>query len=93
MSEHRSFDKILAWIQNYGQGGIEDQKGAENCVICETDEFINPLRAQLHFISKGEFDEEALDRVIGVKRRLKYGSYENWAKLMIFWLNDAKKRA
>jgi len=93
MSDIKDLDKVRYWVQNYGLGDFDDKKNCENFVICETHEIISPLMTQLHLITQGDLDEDLLDRIIGKKRPGKYGSYENWAKLMLGWINDAKKRA
>lgn len=86
------FDKVQFWVTNYGFGDWDDQKAMENFVICETAEVAKPLLAQLYTISQGQYEQETLEKVVGKKRLGKYGTYENWAKLMQMWLLEAQKR-
>lgn len=79
-------------MDNYGFGDWEDKKALENFVICETSEVQRPLQAQLYTISQGQYEEEVLAKVVGKKRLAKYGTYDNWAKLMLMWLLEAQKR-
>lgn len=88
----RDFDKIRYWIQHYGQGDVEDKRGVENVVICEGDEFLRPFQTQLYAVSRGDFSEEGMDKLVGPKRKIKYTSYENWAKLMLLWLQESRKK-
>ena len=93
MNDGINLDKIRVWLQNYGAGDFDDKRNIENCVICETDEFLNPFIAQLHAVARGEIDEELLDKIIGLKRKAKFGAYDRWAQLMVLWIQEAKKKA
>ncbi|MBX7137927.1 MAG: hypothetical protein K1X83_08090 [Oligoflexia bacterium] len=90
---YRDFDKIRFWVQTYALGDVDDQRSIENFIICESDEMVRPLQSQLYMVAKGGFDEEWMDKQVGLKRKVKYGSWENWARLMLQWIYEAKKRA
>lgn len=78
--------KVKYWVDNYGKAGLPDQRALEEFVICETREFIMPLQGQLLQISQGRVDEDLLRQILGGNRKAIYGSYEEWAKLMLLWL-------
>ncbi len=89
----QNFDKIRFWIQNYCQGDMDDKRNLENLIICEGDEILNSFRLQLYSIAQGLYDEDNLDNLVGKKRKVKYGSYENWARLILLWSGEMKKGA
>lgn len=85
------FKHIRYWAEHYAHPGVSDQSSVENAMICESDEFLRPFQAQLNSIIQGSFDEQALDRILTTNRRQRHGSYENWAKLMLMWIQGVKK--
>ena len=89
----QNFDKVRFWIQNYCQGDMDDKRNLENLIICEGDEILKPFRLQLHSIAQGLYDEELMDQLAGKKRKVKHGSYENWARLILLWAGEMKKGA
>lgn len=90
MSEDPNYQRIRHWVQNYGLSGIPDQKAVENFIECETREQINLLRFELEMMAQGRFKQETVDLIVGVKRRVKHDSYDNWAKLMLMWIAGYK---
>ena len=84
------FDRISYFVQNYGHPEVDEQRAVENFIICESPEVLPALIAQLHRIVKGNCNEEVIDQVAGKRRKVKYGSYENWAKLMLLWISQAR---
>jgi len=92
MAQRNTFPRVRYWIREYAQSGIEDRRAIENFVECESREMISPFRAQLHSISKGNFEERLLDRIVGKKRKIRHGSYQQWAKLALMWLAEYKDR-
>ena len=85
------FDKVQYWIQHYTAGGADDARAVSDFIICENDELLGSLRAQINTIAQGNYDEDVLDKTVGLKRKLRHGSYEAWAKLMLLWILEAKK--
>jgi hypothetical protein len=83
-----SFDKVIFWCQNYGRADVEDKRAAKDFVEIESDETVKPFLIQLHTIADGNYDQEILDQQIGIKRRVKHGSYAEWAKLMLKWIRE-----
>ena len=83
-----SFDKVIFWCQNYGRADVEDKRAVKEFVDIESDETVKPFLVQLHTIAEGRYDEELLDKQIGIKRRAKYGTYAEWAKLMLRWIHE-----
>jgi hypothetical protein len=84
-----AYPKIKYWVDHYGSSGADDKKGAELFVTCETAESIVSLRSELISMSKGNFNQSTIDVLIGLNRRHKHGSFENWAKMMLLWLAAA----
>jgi len=82
---------IRYWFDHYAHPGVSDQRSVENAVICENEEFLRTLQAQLNVIAQGNFEEESLNRTVGQVRKLRHGSYAQWAKLMLQWIQSARK--
>lgn len=80
------YKQVIYWVKNYGSAGIPDQKAVHEYIECETTEAIFTLRNELMGISEGKFTEENLDKLVGVKRKLMYNSYSEWAKMMLLWI-------
>lgn len=90
MSEGPTYTRVYYWVQNYGLSGIPDQKAVENYMECETHEQVKMLRFELEMMAQGNYKQENLDRIVGVKRRFKHDSYDAWAKLMLLWIAGYK---
>lgn len=86
MTTGPTYSRVHYWVQNYGLSGIPDQKAVENFIECETREQLNLLRFELEMMSQGNYREENLDLIVGVKRKLRHESYDAWAKLMLLWI-------
>lgn len=84
------YNRVQYWVQNYGVAGIPDQKAVENYIECETREQVNMLRFELELMAQGNYKQETLDQLVGVKRRLRHESYDAWAKLMLLWIAGYK---
>jgi len=52
----------------------------------EAAEALASLRTELRIISTGNFNEQVIDQIVGRDRKLRYGSYQDWAKLILVWL-------
>ncbi|MBN8549674.1 MAG: hypothetical protein J0M12_10195 [Deltaproteobacteria bacterium] len=90
MTEGPIYSRINYWVQNYGLSGIPDQKAVENFIECETTEAVRLLRFELELLAQGKFNQDSLDHLVGVKRRVKHESYDAWAKLMLQWIAGYK---
>lgn len=84
------YNRVQYWVQNYGLAGIPDQKAVENYIECETREQVNMLRFELELMAQGNYKQETLDQLVGVKRRFRHESYDAWAKLMLLWIAGYK---
>ena len=84
------YNKVRQWCQDYGRPDVSDQHGAKDFIECETKESIRSLQVELIAMADGRFDEKRLDNILGARRRVKYGSYVEWAKMMLRWLGEAK---
>ena len=84
------FKLVTYWVKTYANPGITDQRAVETFMDCESAEGASGLRAELRAISAGNFREQSLDMTIGAGRRLKFGSYEEWAHMMLRWMANYK---
>ena len=84
------YQRVHYWVQNYGQAGISDQRAVETFMDCETTEAVNLLRFEMQLLAEGKFKEEIIAKIVGKNRKLKYGSYIDWAKLMLLWISGYK---
>ena len=88
--ESYGFPALRAFIQGYARSDVPDQRAIQDFLECETGEVVRPLQAELMLVAAGNFDKEIFDKAIGVKRRARHESYENWAKLMLQWIAGYK---
>ncbi len=84
------FPALRAFIQGYARSDVPDQRAVQDFMECETTEVVKPLQGELLLVLDGKYDREIFDKAIGVKRRAKYESYENWARLMLQWIANYK---
>lgn len=84
------YKNLVYWVRNYGSAGIPDQRAIETFIDCETDEMIAATRSELTAVTSGKFTEAIMDQCIGASRRLKYGTYIEWAKMMLLWIANYK---
>ena len=87
-----AYNEIYQWVREYGKSGVPDRRAVGDYVICENDELIRRFRSQLYAVSQGNYDIEQFDKIVGMNRRIRHGSYEGWAKIMLLWLNEADKK-
>lgn len=88
-----AYTEVYNWVQEYGRSGAPDQRAVQDYVTCENDELIRRFRAQLYSISQGNYEIEQFDKLVGIDRRTRHGSYEAWARIMLLWLNEADKKS
>ena len=91
MGESPIYQRVTFWVREYGGGDLSDKVGVETFMECETDELVVSLRNELAGIAAGNFKEESLDQIVGAKRRLRHGSYVEWAKLMLLWMSGGRR--
>ncbi len=84
------YTRIPYWIEHYGKAGLPEQKAVEVFMDCETREMISSFRNEIQGIAQGNFQEESLDKIVGVSRKIKFGSYQEWAKLILLWIANYK---
>lgn len=80
------YDQVDYWAKHYGTGESDDLRSVHSFMDCETEEKIRSLRGQIYSISCGRYHQRSLDNQIGPARRLRHGSFEAWAKLMLQWM-------
>ena len=80
------------WQKTYGstmEGS--DQKAVGVFKDYESHEKLRRLQSELGWIKDGKVGTTACDRVIGKKRKAKYGGYQRWAELMLLWIAQHKR--
>ena len=85
-----AFPRIKAWCDIYGKSEADDKRAVEDFMTCEANEAIVSLRAELVAASRGTFDDRTFDAIVGQKRRIRHGSYDAWAKMMLLWMANYK---
>ena len=84
------FKELRFWVAHYAHPELEDKRAIQDFWENEPIERHNSLRVELVAISRGAFDEQVLDEVIGKRRVARHSSYQEWAKLMLLWLSQAR---
>lgn len=81
---------IKYWIDNYGSVGVGDQRAVNDFMDCETKQLVDGLRNELVGLVQGAPADTILDQIIGQKRKSQFGTYQEWAKLMLLWMASHK---
>ena len=89
--ERPIYKQLKLWVDNYGSAGITDQKAVQTFMECETNEAVKMLQNELIGISHGNFEQNAMDKLVRAQRRINYGSYQEWAKLMLLWIAECNR--
>ena len=84
------YTKVYAWVKDYGSSGAEDSRAVRDYMEVESREAISSFQAELMGISRGNYEEEKLDVLVGVKRKTRFGTYARWAKMMLLWMSEHK---
>lgn len=84
-----SIEYLIKSYSNSSDGN--DQKAVNSFNMFETKEKVSRLKNELMWIRDGIVAEETCTRVLGVKRKAKYESYDNWAKYVMIWISQHKK--
>lgn len=80
------------WQKTYAQSlGGQDQKSVRVFRDYESQEKTRRLQQELMNIKDGKVTDQALDLIVGKKRKMKYGGYDKWAALMLLWCANYKK--
>lgn len=89
--EHPDYKTLRYWGKQYARSEQPDQKGALEFALVEPDQLLKSFKSDLHAVSKGRYDDRVLDNIVGVKRKVRYGGYQEWARLMLLWLASYKR--
>jgi hypothetical protein len=84
------YPRVSAWVQNYGKAEMPDSQAIKVFMECESKEAIKALQVELQSIAEGRFSDAGLDATVGASRRVKFGSFDNWARMMLIWLASEK---
>lgn len=82
---------IPYWVRNYGQPGVGDQRAVQDFVDCETMEAWRGLESELIAVTNTTVPEKTLDLLVGLGRKSKFTTYEEWARYMLGWIAGARK--
>lgn len=86
-----AFTVIPKFVREYGQSGVPDQRAVQDFCDCETYEEIQRLRGELTAVASGNYEEENLDLIVGIRRKTSFGSYDEWARLLLGWIAQHRK--
>ena len=78
--------KIRYWSEYYAKPGYTDDRAIQDYMVCEHAEAISSLRGELVGIKEGYFKDDTLKVLLGPMRETRYGSYQEWAKMMLLWM-------
>ena len=78
------------WIRDYSVAGVPDQRSIENFIECESAESVSSLCNELRAVASGNFEDSELDQTLGMNRKFRHGSYQDWAKMMLLWSANYK---
>ena len=68
-----------------------DQKGVAAFKMFESMEKVRRLQRELEYVKGGKVSNTVLDKTLGKQRMSRYQDYENWARLMLLWITQAKQ--
>ena len=91
MSQAAFLSNLNRWIRDYSAPGVPDQRAIENFIECETSEAVRSLSNELRAIAAGKLDNMDLDHSIGMNRKFRHGTYQEWAKTMLLWISGYKR--
>lgn len=75
--------------ENYWNPGIQDRRAVEEFAECESRETVRRLEMELSAIAGGNYSASVLETLLGKDRPQRFGSWEDWGKLMLQWLRRA----
>ena len=85
------YNQVMYFIKNYAREDVEEHRAITDFMACENRESISSLRTELTGILQANPKEEMLDKTIGIKRKTRFGSYKEWAKIMLQWMAAYKE--
>ena len=83
------YREIKRWFDTYA-GGCEDLRSLHTFMDCEPTDRIVQLRLEFNGIAQGHANDELLIKLIGASRKLKHGSFQEWARLCLLWMASHK---
>ncbi len=90
--QRATYKYIRYYTKQYGRREVLDQRAAQDFVEVEPDYIVKAFKAELLGILHGKFTAETIDALVGQHRKVRHGSYEEWAKLMLLWMTEHRKR-
>lgn len=89
MQQKVPINRISSFLREYGAVG-NDQLAIRDFVICENQETINTLRAELVAVANNKVSPVTLDKIVGKARQKRFTTYKGWAKTLLMWLAENK---
>ncbi len=81
-----SYSRIAEWVREYGSSGADDMRALRDYIEIEANESISSLRTELHSLARGNYIEETIQKLVGAKRKVRHGTFDEWAKSMLRWM-------
>lgn len=85
-----SYKYLRYFCKQYGRKEVADQRAAQDFIECEPDHTVKAFKAEIYGIFHGKYNPETMDAIAGQHRKVRYGSYEEWARLMLLWMVEYK---
>ncbi len=86
------YEKIRYFKDNYLRPGYPDQRAITDFLECENTETVKSFQSILMSISNGSYNPKALESLLGKERVVRFGSYEEWARILLMWIAEASRR-
>ena len=88
-----TYKNLRYFSKQYGRKEVLDQRAAQDFVEVEPDYIVKSLKAELLGILHGKYNDKTMDALVGLPRKVRHGSYEEWARLMLLWMAEYHKKA
>lgn len=84
------YPKIKYWLEHYALNS-PDNRAVGDFIECESNEVFSSFRNEIIGISRGSYQPDTLDQLLGRTRAMRYESYDEWAKMVLIWIADYRK--
>ncbi len=90
-SVYPNYKQLRYFVQQYGRIDVPDHRAIWDYVELETDEMVRTFRSELRAVSKKNYDEEVMHNILGKRRMVKHGSYDEWARQLLLVMASRKR--
>jgi hypothetical protein len=80
------YKNIQSFSAHYFLEGTDERRALEDFMTCESHEAVNSLKNELTGIVQVNKPEKVLENSLGLNRKIRFGSYKEWAKTMLLWM-------